>query len=249
MSNNQLTAAMFRSITAGLNQKRDPAQEKRTQIRVGFRARIMLHPYTDGLLEKPVSAWCRDVSEKGIGVMCDTDFKAGRQFILALSGEEQPVYLVYSVAQCAKKGEGAYTIGARLLEEMSPLVFNALKRTPPATPARPPAARVVAQASPASLIPAPNLMASPAPIARVALPAALPWPLRHTTTAASPDSASAAGGRTKEESEVQRIRDAMLSPSRPASPAPSPVLVSAEGGRTKEESEMMRIRDAMLGAG
>jgi len=128
MASNQLTAEMFRAIIAGLTQKLEKGAERRAELRVGFRVRVTLHPFDEGRLGKALNGWCRNLSEKGIGIMADTPIKVGRQFILAMDGEEgQMLCYIYGVTGCVRQGSGPYLLGGRLLEEMNGSVFQSLR--------------------------------------------------------------------------------------------------------------------------
>lgn len=200
--NSQLSPDMFRSITRSLTQKLDKVTEKRTELRVGFRARVILFPYFDEHLEKPIPAWCRDLSEKGIGLMTDAPMKTGRQFILSLDGGDgDRLCLMYSVYRCERQPSGPCLIGARLLKEVGAAYFDALQAAPtPVAPTK--QARVLPRPAP-PLRQRPPVTPSPGlTTAAVAAESSAP-----SDTMASPDRQT---GARDAEAEVERIRKSML---------------------------------------
>lgn len=117
-----LTADLWQSIVGSLKQRSPDGAEKRKEIRVGFRCRLMIYPYTAGHCGKPIAAWCRDLTKDGIGIVCQAPIHVGSQFVLYLprpNSDQSPLCLLFVVIRSLRSRTGHSQIGARCLANVN----------------------------------------------------------------------------------------------------------------------------------
>jgi hypothetical protein len=113
-----LTAKTLGELVRSLRSNPRGASEKREEIRVGIRTKIgvlLLDPAT-GVGRERFSAWVRDVSAGGIGLLSGRRLKLEETFDLIIEGptggeERVPCVITY----CQAVGTDLFRLGARFL--------------------------------------------------------------------------------------------------------------------------------------
>src|SRR4051794_38071022 len=115
----QLTAKNLSELIHSLRLSKTGKGQKRAEPRVGIRIKVelvLLDPHT-GFGAERVSAWVRDISAGGIGLLCNRGFKEGEAFDLIVEGqggqaakeERIPCFISY----CRAVGTDLFRIGAK----------------------------------------------------------------------------------------------------------------------------------------
>lgn len=113
-----LTAKSLGELIRALRSNPRGAAEKRAETRVGIRTKIgiaVLDPAT-GQVKERLSAWVRDVSAGGVGLLAGRRFKIGEAFDLLIpgpTGDEERVPCV--IAYCQGVSTDVFRLGARFL--------------------------------------------------------------------------------------------------------------------------------------
>jgi hypothetical protein len=113
-----LTAKSLSELIRSLRSNPRAAAEKRGEMRVGIRTKIglvLLDPATGAPRER-YSAWVRDVSAGGVGLLCGRRFKDGEPFDLLIEGpkgeeERVPCMITY----CQSVATDLFRVGARFM--------------------------------------------------------------------------------------------------------------------------------------
>jgi PilZ domain-containing protein len=115
----KLTAEAFQSIVKALrSDDSDSMSEKRSAPRVGLRTQVDIEvlpaSFSGGVLDT-FTAWLRDISADGIGIVTNQHLPRGAEFIASFRRErEGTMRIQYSVAHCKTLSKGLYSIGARV---------------------------------------------------------------------------------------------------------------------------------------
>ena len=135
----KLSAELFNEIVANL--KSDTAtsriHEKRAEGRVGLRSKLdlILFAFAD-TGEERATVWVRDVSIKGLGIVCSIRMAEGLEFIAQFTRDDQsPVSVLYKVHYCRRIARGLFSVGAkfeRVMADTSGERFSICKGARPA---------------------------------------------------------------------------------------------------------------------
>lgn len=110
----KLSAEVYDRILDAL--RADPPQvlsrEKREEPRAGVRGFVNIIPPTGGV---PLRVPVRDLSRKGIGILCAHEMWPGEQFVLMLPGDGGGMGVVFSVAYCRQISPDLHGIGGRMV--------------------------------------------------------------------------------------------------------------------------------------
>jgi hypothetical protein len=110
-----LSAEQFKQIIESLRSDSPTRSgfEKRTAPRVGLRTKLMIYPNCDQ--SRPLSAWLRDLSATGIGIVDSRPLETGSEFLVLfpLRGKWS-LSAYYTVMHCEDLARNLYFIGARL---------------------------------------------------------------------------------------------------------------------------------------
>ena len=112
----QLTADLYRDILASLRSdtKSNRNLEKRGAPRVGLRSRLTIIP-ANGSAAQPVSAWVRDLSANGIGIVHTESLPVGSQFTAMFAGRlNDTLTVVFTVVNCKELSKNLFSIGATI---------------------------------------------------------------------------------------------------------------------------------------
>ncbi len=140
-SSNKLTAEWFSQIVATL--KSDTHQvkghEKRTEGRVGLRCMLDFVPRVAADKgSKPITAWVRDISVNGIGLVSPKPIEAGLELIANFGRHGMPpLAVVYKVRYSRRLSSDLYSIGANLKQVLNGELVQKKEKPKPAvvTPA------------------------------------------------------------------------------------------------------------------
>ena len=114
----QLTAKSLGELVKSLRSSPRGSSEKRQEPRVGVRTRVellLLDPKT-GFGAARVSAWVRDVSAGGVGLLCERPFKLGETFDLIVKGEGDNEERIACVMRyCGAVGTDLFRLGAKFV--------------------------------------------------------------------------------------------------------------------------------------
>ncbi len=111
-----LSAEMIQAVLKGL--KTDlSSSELRRAVRVGMRVRLKLVPIVNGMPQRPIQVWCRDISSHGVSFIHTQALALGRIFQLDLPRDtEKPLNLFCHITR-RQKVEGSHVIGAKFVDE------------------------------------------------------------------------------------------------------------------------------------
>ena len=106
---------LFEDITgdAGLLHSRNDERRGWPRVPIGLRGTIQLHEAALGA--QPMTVVVRDISRKGVGLLCPDEVEPGKAFMLKLRIKDaDPVDLPCVVTRCERGGMGAsnFVLGA-----------------------------------------------------------------------------------------------------------------------------------------
>ena len=112
----ELTAKTLGDLIKSLRSTQAGAGQKRTAPRVGVRIKVellLLDPNT-GFGAERITAWVRDISASGVGLLCNRAFKKDEAFDLLLAEEADnqervPCFITY----CRAVGADLFRLGAK----------------------------------------------------------------------------------------------------------------------------------------
>jgi hypothetical protein len=113
----QLTAKNLGELIKSLKSSPRGTTEKRVEPRVGVRVKVellLLDPQT-GFGAGRVSAWVRDVSATGVGLLANRPFKTGEAFDLLAEGDRdgEEERIACTIAYCRAVGTDVFRVGAK----------------------------------------------------------------------------------------------------------------------------------------
>jgi hypothetical protein len=108
-----LSAAMLADIVCSLRSSVRGGMEKRQKPRVGLRAQAR-YVTAGRVRDEAETAWVRDISTGGVGLLCRRELPAGTTVSLMLEKPGAPDELVAcTVAYCRKASSSSFTVGLR----------------------------------------------------------------------------------------------------------------------------------------
>jgi hypothetical protein len=111
----KLTAGLFAEIISSLTSDVmvGRAFEKRLAPRAGLRMQLAIVAVKEGVRDPPISVWVRDISRKGIGLVCTQMLPVGSHFIAQFpQANAELLSVTFRVVQCRSLAKGLFQIGA-----------------------------------------------------------------------------------------------------------------------------------------
>ena len=111
-----LSGNMIQAVLKGL--KTDlSSSELRKAVRVGMRIRIKLVPIVNGMPQRPIQVWCRDISSHGVSFVHSQTLQLGLIFQLDLPRDADKTMKLFCQITRRQKIEGSYVVGAKFVDE------------------------------------------------------------------------------------------------------------------------------------
>ena len=111
----ELSAEVFRDIIKVLKSDTRADRDKRREPRVGLRGKVtVVHTSMTDAPAAPASAWVRDLSPGGVGLLYPHHLAKGSIFLVRLPRHSGSAILArYTVVHCKSAGDNLHSIGAR----------------------------------------------------------------------------------------------------------------------------------------
>ena len=119
-----LTSRQFHEMIGSL--RSDPLFGRRESPRVGVRLRLRITPCVDAPPVRHYDAWLRDMSSSGACLIGPVEMPVGSFFVARISRDKDaaPMYTLFGVVRCHKRGDKVYEIGARIERVLSEAEIN-----------------------------------------------------------------------------------------------------------------------------
>ena len=87
-------------------------RDKRLEPRAGVRGFVSIIPPTGGA---PIHVPVRNLSHRGIGILCSHPMWPGEQFVVLLAGDDGSTGIIFSVVYCLPLDPDHHAIGGRMV--------------------------------------------------------------------------------------------------------------------------------------
>jgi hypothetical protein len=111
-----LKAEQYEQITRQLRSERDQGRnsERRTSPRAGLRTQVQVIPCRTSGETAPLTAWVRDISAEGMGLMLPQAIGDGTYLVVTLPTDSRTTLdLLFVCVRCEPLGNGQFAVGAR----------------------------------------------------------------------------------------------------------------------------------------
>jgi hypothetical protein len=119
-----LGAEQYDEIVSHLrsDRTRQRTHERRSSPRVGLRVQVQLIPCRTGGRASVQTAWLRDISATGVGLVCHELLEAGTYLVVCFPRKKkgQSLDVLFVVTRCTRLTPGHFSIGARFQRIIRP---------------------------------------------------------------------------------------------------------------------------------
>jgi hypothetical protein len=129
-----LPAHVLRQLLASLktDATRRAPSDKRSAPRVGLRHPTRILPVAADPTVEPITAWVRNLSAHGVGLLARHPVARGTEFLLTFDRPDAPpLSVLYRATRVAGVGLGLFSIGGRFIcvaEPTTPVAARAIRR-------------------------------------------------------------------------------------------------------------------------
>lgn len=100
---------------------RQRSQERRSSPRVGLRVQVQLIPCRSSGRAKVQTAWLRDISATGVGIVFQEPLEIGTYVVVCFPRKKgSTLEILFLVTRCTRLNTGHFSIGARFQRIIKP---------------------------------------------------------------------------------------------------------------------------------
>lgn len=118
-----LRADQYEEIVTQLRSERarQRSLERRGSPRVGLRVQVQLIPCRTGVRASLQTAWLRDVSAEGVGMVFHERLEAGTYLVVCFPRAKGPTLdILFVIKRCTRLNTGQFSLGARFQRIITP---------------------------------------------------------------------------------------------------------------------------------